>query len=67
MGCNMSYKLHILDAHIDCFGESCSDFSDEMGERFHQDIKYSEKCYQGRYNKYMLSDYCWFLKYQIKI
>lgn len=62
MGCNMSYKLHIIDKHIDDFPENCSDYSDEMGERFHQDIKKAEKQYQGRYDKNMLSDYCWFLK-----
>ena len=62
MGCNMSYKLHVVAEHIDAFPENCSDFSDEMGERFHQDIKNAEKKYQGRYNKYMLADYCWLLK-----
>lgn len=62
MGCNMSYKLHIMDKHVDDFPPSCSDFSDEMGERFHQDIKKAEKIYQGRFDKFMLADYCWFLK-----
>lgn len=62
MGCNMSYKLHIMAEHLDEFPTNCSDFSDEMGERFHQEIKTSEKRYQGRYDKRMLADYCWFLK-----
>lgn len=62
MGCNMSYKLHLIDAHIDDMPPNCSDYSDEMGERFHQDIMSIEERYQGRYSKWMLSDYCWFLK-----
>lgn len=62
MGCNMSYKVHLLSEHLDDFPDSCADYSDEMGERFHQDIKVIEKRYQGRFNKFMLSDYCWYLK-----
>lgn len=62
MECNMSLKLHLIDAHIDDMPLNCSDYSDEMGERFHQDIMNIEERYQGRYSKWMLSDYCWFLK-----
>lgn len=62
MGCNMSYKLHLIDAHMDVMPPNCGDYSDEMGERFHQDIMSIEDRYQGRYNKWMLSDYCWFLR-----
>ena len=62
MGCNMSYKLHLIDSHIDEMAPNCGDYSDEMGERFHQDIMSIEERYQGRYNEWMLSDYCWFLK-----
>lgn len=56
INCTMSYKLHIIDAHLDSFPPNCSHFSDEMGERFHQDFKNIEKRYQGRFNKQMLSD-----------
>jgi hypothetical protein len=58
----MSYKLHIIANHIDEMPTNCSDYSDEMGERFHQDIKSMERRYQGRFDKFMLADYCWFLK-----
>ena len=44
----MSYKLHFLHNHSDQFPENCGDFSDEHGERFHQDIKNKEQRYQGR-------------------
>lgn len=61
-GCKMSYKLHIIDSHLDFFADDCSNYSDEMGKRFHQDISLMEERYQGRFNKCMLADYCWFLK-----
>ena len=39
MGANMSIKVHFLHSHLDRFPENLSDFSEEQGERFHQDIK----------------------------
>lgn len=62
MGCLMSYKLHFLHNHLDRFPENCGDFSDEQGERFHQDIKEMELRYQGRWDVSMMADYCWLLK-----
>ena len=62
MGCLMNYKLHFLHNHIDDFPENCGDFSDEQGERFHQDIKEMEKRYQGIWGTNMMADYCWTLK-----
>ena len=62
MGCNMSYKLHFLHNHSDQFPENCGVFSDEHGERFHQDIKNIEQSYQGRWKVAMMADYCWMLK-----
>jgi len=35
----MNVKLHFLDAHLDKFPENLGDFSEEQGERFHQDIR----------------------------
>ena len=35
---NMSLKIHLVDAHLDCFPENCGTFSDEHGERFHQEM-----------------------------
>lgn len=62
MGCNASLKVHVIQSHLDRFPPNCSDFSDEMGERFHQEIKLYERRYQGRFDVAMLSDYVWTLK-----
>lgn len=66
MGCLMSYKLHFLHNHIDEFPKNCGDFSDEQGERFHQDIKEMEKRYQGVWGINMMADYCWTMKRDIE-
>ena len=39
LGCNMSIKIHYLHSHLDKFPENLGDYSEEQGERFHQDIK----------------------------
>lgn len=62
LGCNMSIKLHFLFSHLDYFPENLGDYSEEQGERFHQDIKEMERRYQGRWDVNMLADYCWSLK-----
>ena len=36
-------------------------FSEEQGERFHQDIRTMEERYQGRWDVHMMADYCWTL------
>jgi len=59
MGCRMSLKVHILDAHLDKFKENMGAFSEEQGERFHQDILDFERRYQGQYNENMMGDYIW--------
>jgi hypothetical protein len=38
----MSLKLHFLNAHLDYFPENLGAVSEELGERFHQDIKEME-------------------------
>ena len=43
MGCYMSVKLHFLCSHLDFFQENFADFSEEHGEKFHQDIEPTEK------------------------
>ncbi|XP_017483346.1 PREDICTED: uncharacterized protein LOC108372214 [Rhagoletis zephyria] len=63
MGCRMSLKLHILDAHLDKFKENMGAYSEEQGERFHQDIMEFERRYQGQYNENMMGDYIWGLKF----
>ena len=59
---NMSIKVHFLDSHLDKFPGNCGDFSDEQGERLHQDLKIMEDRYQGRWDKRMMADYCWSIK-----
>jgi hypothetical protein len=57
----MPLKVHVLHSHLDFFPENLSDVSDEKGERFNQDIKAMEHCYQGFWNDFVLADYCWML------
>ena len=59
MGCRMSLKVHILDSHLDKFKENMGAYSEEQGERFHQDIFDFERRYQGQYNENMMGDYIW--------
>ena len=59
LGANMSIKLHYLFSHLDRFPQNLGDFSDEQGERFHQDIKVMEERYQGRWDQHMRADYSW--------
>ena len=62
LGARMSINLHFLWAHLDYFPENCGDFSEESGERFHQDLRTMEQRYQGRSDVSFLVDYCWSLK-----
>jgi len=62
LGCLMSSKLHYLFSHLDYFPENVGAFSEEIGERFHQDLKEKERHYQGRWDTRMMADYCWSLK-----
>lgn len=62
LGCRMSLKVHFLFSHLDYFPDNLGDFSEEMGERFHQDIKIMETRYQGRWDVSMMADYCWMMK-----
>ena len=63
MGANMSIKVHFLHSHLDRFPENLGDFSEEQGERFHQDIKVMEERYQRRWVRHMMADYCWCLQH----
>ena len=59
MGCRMSLKLHVLHSHLEVFKSNMVAYSEEQGERFHQDVLQMEKRYQGQYNEQMLGDYVW--------
>lgn len=56
---NMSLKLHFLKNHLDNFVDNLGAYSDQHGERFHQDIKNMERKYKGKDYKNMLGDHCW--------
>lgn len=55
----MSMKIHMLHSHLDSFPENCGDYSDEQGERFHQDLARFEDNYKGKkLHVNMLANYC---------
>jgi len=58
----MSLKIQFLYSHLDFFPENLGKVSDELGERFLQDILAMQKRYQGKWTSSMLADYCWTLK-----
>ncbi|XP_076804583.1 uncharacterized protein LOC143448650 [Clavelina lepadiformis] len=62
LGARMSVKMHFLSSHLDYFPDNCGDYSEEQGERFHQDLRHMEERYQGYWDVNMLADYCWCLK-----
>lgn len=62
----MSLKIHFLNSHLDFFPDNLGDFSEEQGERFHQDIKVMERRYQGHWNTSMMGDYCWSLHREVQ-
>ena len=64
LGCNMSVKLHYLYSHIDRFPVNLGAVSDKQGEPFHQDLETMEDCYQGRWDKRTMADYCWGIKWE---
>ena len=53
----MKKKLHFLDSHIHKLTENNGDFSEEQGERYHQDLKEFERRFQGRWGINMLAEY----------
>ena len=61
MGCRMSLKLHMLDAHLEKFKDNMGDYSEEQGERSHQDVKEVERRYQGHYDERTMGYYIWSL------
>jgi hypothetical protein len=58
----MNIKIHFLHSHLDKFPANLDDYSEEQGERFHQDMKITEERYQGRWDSHMIADYCWTLQ-----
>lgn len=60
--CNMSLKLHLLHSHLDYIPGNLGAFSEEQGERFHQDLKELEKHCQRYWDVNIMADYCWSVK-----
>ncbi|GBN50611.1 hypothetical protein AVEN_182956-1 [Araneus ventricosus] len=60
-------KVHFLRSHIVCFPEHLEAYSEEQGERFHQDVRDIERQYQGRWDVNMLADYCWMLRRETEV
>lgn len=67
IGARMSLKMHFLHSHKDFFPYNLGAFSDEHGERFHQDISEIEQRFNGRYSSNMLGEYCWSLLRDTKV
>jgi hypothetical protein len=59
------FSYHV-QLYIEYFPGNLGRFSEEQGERFHQDIKEMEKRYQGRWNEHMMADCCWMLNRDCK-
>lgn len=55
----MSLKEHMLHAHLDKLKNNMRAYSEEQGERFHQDTMNFLQRYQGQYNENMMSGYIW--------
>ena len=51
--CRMSFKVYMLDANLDQFMENMGAYSEELGERFHQNILDFER----RYTQDSIGDY----------
>ena len=52
----MSVKLHFLHSHLEYFPDNLGYYSEEQGERFHQDLKIMERRYQGAWGVNMMAD-----------
>lgn len=62
LGCNMRVNLNYLNSHLDEFPENLGHFSNEQGERFHQEIHTIEERYKSRWDVRIMADYCWSLR-----
>lgn len=56
LGCLMNLKLHFLDSHINNFPKDLGEYSEEQGERFHQDISEMKTRYQENWNSNMMAE-----------
>ncbi|KAJ4445011.1 hypothetical protein ANN_06810, partial [Periplaneta americana] len=63
IGCNMSVQVHFLHSHLNYFPDNLGDFSEEQGERFHQDIKNME-CAVSSTQKFLVQQHITTSKHQ---
>ena len=61
LGCKMTIKVHFLSVS-DKFQENLGAVSYEQGERFRLDLMTTDECYQGKWDRQMVADYCWSIK-----
>ncbi|KAJ8677421.1 hypothetical protein QAD02_013208 [Eretmocerus hayati] len=59
MEVNQSLKIHMLDSHLDFFPNNLGAVSDEIGERFHQEIADLGSRYNVEKSVNMLADHVW--------
>ena len=58
----MSVKFHFLHSHLEYFPDNLGYYSEEQGERFHQDLNVMERRYQAVWGVNLMADYCSMLK-----
>ena len=51
-----------MDSDVEYYPKNLEDYSEEQGERFHQDIKVMQRRYHWRWDENMMVDYGWMLK-----
>lgn len=51
--------MHVLFDHQYAFPDNCGQFSDQQGERSHQELMTMELSYSGKDIRNALGDYCW--------
>lgn len=56
---NVTVKMHTLLCHLERFPPNLGHFSDEQGERAHQDLMSIESRFKGKNNAHALGSYCW--------
>ena len=57
LGCNVSYKMHLLQAHLNRFPTNCGEKSDEHGELMHQTVKRFTGNYHGKLTVNAMGDF----------
>ena len=67
MGGRMSLKVNVLHAHLDELKNNMGDYSEEQGEKFHQDVRSFKERYKEQYNESMMGNYIWNLLCESKL